>query len=69
MRWIDSIKEDTGMSLQRPSRATEDSILWISLIHRVAGSQSQLDGTRHARVNKLVCFFSYSAVFCDRDLS
>ena len=35
MRWIDSIKEAIGMSLQKLSRAVEDRRLWTSLIHRV----------------------------------
>ena len=34
MRWIDSIKEAIGMSLQKLSRVVEDRALW-TLIHRV----------------------------------
>ena len=48
MRWIESIKEATGVSLQRLSRAVEDGTLWTSLIHRVTRSWSRLD----ARNNK-----------------
>ena len=40
LRWIDSIKEAIGMSLQELSRT-----LWTSLIHRISRSQSRLDGT------------------------
>ena len=40
MRWIDSIKEAIGMSLQELSRAAEDRASWTSLIHRVTKSQS-----------------------------
>lgn len=38
VRWTDSIKEATGMSLQELSRAVGDRTLWPSLIHRVIGS-------------------------------
>lgn len=33
MRWINSMKEAIGMSLQRQRRAAEDRTLWVSLIH------------------------------------
>ena len=45
MRWIDSIEEAIGMSLQELSRAVEDRTLWTSLIHRVARSWRPLHGT------------------------
>lgn len=35
-RWIDSIKEARGRSLQELSRVIEDWMLWTSLFHRVA---------------------------------
>ena len=38
-RWIDSINETISMSLQELSRAVEERMLWISLIHRVTRSQ------------------------------
>lgn len=44
MRWLDSIKQATGLSLQELSGAAEDRTLCTSLIHRVAGSRSPLDG-------------------------
>ena len=37
MRWIDSIKEAIGVSLQDLSRAVEDRTWWTSLIHSVHG--------------------------------
>lgn len=37
---MDSIKGGTGMSLQEPSRAVEDSALWTSLMHGVAQVES-----------------------------
>ena len=40
MRWIDSIKEAIGMSLQKLSRTVEYRTLKTSLINRVARSQS-----------------------------
>ena len=46
MRWIDSIKEAIGTIFLKLRRATEDRTLWTSLIHTVAKSQSQLDGTK-----------------------
>lgn len=36
IRGTDSIKEATGISLQKLSKAAEDRTLWTSLIHRVA---------------------------------
>ena len=36
MRWIGSIQEAIGMSLQKLSRAVEDRTLWMSLIFKVA---------------------------------
>ena len=44
-RWIDSLKEAVGMSLQKLSRAAGDRTLWTALIHQVARRQSQLDDT------------------------
>ena len=43
MRWIDSIQEAIGMSLQELSRAAEDRTLWTSLSHRIARSQTRLN--------------------------
>ena len=45
MRWTDSMKDAICMSLQELIVALGDKRLWTSLIHRVARSQSQLDGT------------------------
>lgn len=39
-RWIDSIKEARGMSLQELIRAVKDRTLWTSLILRVPRSWS-----------------------------
>lgn len=36
MRWMDSITEAIGISLQEGSRAVKDRLLWTSLIRRVA---------------------------------
>lgn len=36
IRWTDSIREATDVSLQELSSAVEDGTLWTSLIHRVA---------------------------------
>lgn len=35
MRWIDTIKEAIGTSLQELSRAVEDGTLWAALNHRL----------------------------------
>ena len=40
MRWIDSIKEAIGMSLEELSRAVEDRTLWAALIRQVVRSQN-----------------------------
>lgn len=45
MRWIDSLKEMIGMSLQELSRVAEDRTLWASLIYEVFGSWIELKGT------------------------
>ena len=44
MRWIASIKEAPGVSLQELSRAVEEKILETSLVHRVTKSWNHLDG-------------------------
>lgn len=44
-RWTGSMKETIGVSLQEVSGAAEDRTLWLSLIHRVARSQTQRHGT------------------------
>ena len=44
IRWLNSIKEAIGMSLQELSRAVEDRVLWTLLICGIASSQSQLNG-------------------------
>lgn len=38
MRWIYSIKEALGLSLQKLSRVVEDIILWTALVHKVVRS-------------------------------
>ena len=43
MRWIDSIKEAIGMSLQKLSRAAEDRTLWTSLTSSIARGQGGLE--------------------------
>ena len=48
MKWIDSIEEAMGVNLQNLSRIAEDRPLWMSLIHRVARSQSGLNGMSHS---------------------
>ena len=50
MRWIDSVEEATGVSLQELSRAVEGRTLWTSLIHRATRSQSQLDDTNKSKI-------------------
>lgn len=45
MRWISSIKEAIGRSLQKLCRAVEDWTFWSSLIHRVSKSWSRLNST------------------------
>ena len=47
MRWIDSIKEVIGMSLQELSRDIEHRRLWISLIHH--------SGLPGVRANSVTC--------------
>ena len=42
--WIGSIKEAEGLSLQELSRAVEDKTVWMSLVHRVARNQHQVNG-------------------------
>ena len=39
MRWTDSIKEATEMSLQELSKAVEDQTAWASLTYRVGRSR------------------------------
>ena len=41
----DTLKEDTGLSLQELSRAVEDRTFWRSLIYKVTISWKKLDGT------------------------
>ena len=49
MRGTDSIREAIGLSLQELSRAAEDRTAWMSVFHRVARGQSQLEGVLHTR--------------------
>lgn len=44
-RWTDATEDASGLSLQEPSSAAEGRALWASLTHRVARSQSRLNGT------------------------
>ena len=44
MRWIESMKEAIGMSIQELSGAVEDRTLWTSLMNRVGRSRSPLSG-------------------------
>lgn len=43
-RWINSLKEATGMSLQELSRAVEDTTWWTSLIHKVTKKLAPTQG-------------------------
>ena len=45
VRWIDSLWEAIGISLQELNRAVEDRTLWTSLIHGVPRHRSRLDST------------------------
>ena len=45
MRWTESLKEPMGLSLEELSKANENKRFWRALIHSVAVSQMQLDGT------------------------
>ena len=44
VRWVDSIKEAIGVSLQELRTAVKDWTSWTALIHRVTRSRSSLDG-------------------------
>ena len=46
MRWMDSLRQATGLRLQELSRAVEDRTLLTTHIHRVAGVGANLM-TRH----------------------
>ena len=48
-RWIGSIREAVGMSLQALSRAVEDKTLWTSLVRRVTRSWSRFSDMQHTR--------------------
>ena len=45
MRWVDSLKVTTDISLQKQSGAVEDTTFWGLYIHGVAIGQGQLDTT------------------------
>lgn len=44
VKWINSMKEFMGMSLQVLKGAVEDRTVCISLLHRVVRTQSKLNG-------------------------
>jgi exonuclease III len=45
MRWVDGVKEATGMSLQQLRDATAKRSTWRGLVHGVTRSRRRLDGT------------------------
>ena len=63
LRWTDSLKEATGVNLQELSRAVEDRIFRIALIHWVAISQKQLDGTYSNNKQVFGSVYEVSAIF------
>ena len=43
-RWIDTIKEDTNLTLTQLNKMTHNRNMWRSLVHRIAKSQIRLNG-------------------------
>ncbi len=43
-RWIDTIKEDTNLTLTQLNKMVHDRNKWRSLIHRIAKSRTRLNG-------------------------
>jgi len=43
-RWLDTIKEDTGMQLQELKEAVNDRKAWRVIVHRVTKSRKRLNG-------------------------
>ncbi|RWS06003.1 endonuclease-reverse transcriptase-like protein [Dinothrombium tinctorium] len=47
MRWLDTIKADTGLNLQQLTVLVQDRIAWRELAHRIAKSRIRLNGKHH----------------------
>ena len=43
-RWIDTIKEDTNLTLTQLNKMVHNRNMWRSLIHRIAKSRTRLNG-------------------------
>ena len=43
-RWIDTIKEDTNLTLTQLNKMVHNRNMWRSLIHRIAKSRIRLNG-------------------------
>ena len=44
-RWLDTIKNDTGMTMAELKNTTQDRNLWRAVIHRVTEGRKRLNGT------------------------